>query len=191
MKKYTFLFFGLMCIGQWFVPGKMIADNESTLANGKLFRFKSAPVDPTDPFRGSYIVLSFDITAINQKKGEQWKSGDHVFVSIGNDSAGFAAVKEASLTRPSTTSHYVEVALTHNRYRDHEGVFRIEWPFDRFYMEESKAPAAERIYDSRAREDSTQVAYAEVRVKDGTAVIEDVKINDRSVVDIVRENNKK
>ncbi len=66
----------------------------------------------------------------------------------------------------------------------------IQYPFDRFYMEESKAPQAEITYNESLR-DTNQVTYAVVLVKKGEAVVKDVMIDDRSIVDIVRDRNKK
>ncbi len=66
----------------------------------------------------------------------------------------------------------------------------IEYPFDRFYLEESKAPEAERAY-WEANRDTTQVAYALVAVKNGHAALKDVMINNKSVIDVVNELNEK
>jgi hypothetical protein len=61
-------------------------------------------------------------------------------------------------------------------------------PFDRFYLEESKASEAERVY-WQAQRDTAQVAYGLVTIGKGRAVLTDVMINDRSVVDIITDLN--
>ena len=67
---------------------------------------------------------------------------------------------------------------------------RIEYPFDRFYMEETKAQAAEDMYRESII-DSTQVAYALVNIRNGEAVIRDVLINGTSVSDLVKARENK
>ncbi len=66
----------------------------------------------------------------------------------------------------------------------------VDFPFDRYYMEESKAVEAEQVY-RESLPDTNQVAYALVKIKDGEAVLKDVLINDVSIRDIViSERNK-
>ena len=55
-------------------------------------------------------------------------------------------------------------------------------PFDRYYMEETKAPTAEHTYREHNRRGQTnQTAYAVVRIRDGDAVLEDLCINDKPI----------
>jgi hypothetical protein len=63
----------------------------------------------------------------------------------------------------------------------------IEYPFDRFYMEESKAFDAERLY-SETQGDSTKKTYAVVNVRNGNAVLMDVHINGVPIRDVVKMN---
>ena len=72
---------------------------------------------------------------------------------------------------------------------NHKQVGRIEYPFNRFYVEESKASKAEGLY-TNSQMDTSQVAYALVRVKMGKAILQDVRINERSIVDLVEEINR-
>ena len=68
----------------------------------------------------------------------------------------------------------------------------IDYPFDRYYMEESKAYDAELTY-RKSQLDTSQIAYALVSIKDGEAVLKDVLINGVSIREIVikeRENQK-
>ena len=67
---------------------------------------------------------------------------------------------------------------------------RIEYTFDRFYMEETKAQAAEDMY-RESIVDSSQVAYALVNIRNGEAVIRDVLINGTSISDLVKTGENK
>ncbi len=176
--------FVLMCVGQWYVPGAMIAAQEDVRQNGEVFHFRTQPVDPSDPFRGKYIVLSFENDTFETTDADGWHYGDKAFVEVKTDESGFARIIGLTDEEPAAPADFFEAEVAP---RDERRV-RVDFPFDRFYMEESKAPIAERTY-ARSSRDSTQVTYAVVRIKDGQATLVDVMINDRSIVDIVREMN--
>ncbi|MFD1000437.1 GDYXXLXY domain-containing protein [Ohtaekwangia kribbensis] len=186
MKKIILPLFIVMCLVQWYVPAKMIVDQEAVLSEGKVYKFKTAPVDPADPFRGKYIVLSFAENHFKVKDYNEWLNVHDIYVSL-TDSAGFARIRNVSVTEPQDEDYVkarVDFVSTYEPY-----AVWIEYPFDRFYLEESKASEAEKIYWESQRNDSTQIAYAVVSVRNGEAALTDVRINDRSIVDIVAEIN--
>lgn len=188
MKKMIMVLFAVMCLAQWIVPGKMVYDSENTIAEGTLYKFKTAPVDPSDPMRGKYITLNFQENFLPFTDSAEWQRGDQIFVTFTTDSAGFAVPEAVYHTKPEVES-YLETFVEHiNHYKDdHEVWYKL--PFDRFYVEESKAEQAEQLY-WKAQRDSAQVAYALVSISQGQAVLHDVIINDRPVIDIINELNK-
>ena len=185
MKLYLIVIFVLMCVAQWYVPGAMILEQEDVLRSGKVFRFKTAPIDPSDPFRGKYITLDFESEVFKHNKGRRWERGETVFVLLGESEDGFAQISDIADSAPGYSIDFLKAEVA---FSSEESV-RVDFPFDRFYLEESKASDAEKIYWERQnnQNDSTQTAYALVRIKNGQAVLEDVLINDRSIIDIVRE----
>lgn len=182
MNKAILVIFGLMCLAQWYVPGSMIAGQEDVVRNGTPFRFRTEPVDPTDPFRGKYITLGFQATTFPRREDDKWRNGQTVFVVLREDKSGFAQIGDILPETPDETD-FVEAEVAYTSEDD----IVIRYPFERFYLEESKAADAETVYREGNARDSTQITYALVRVKKGRAVVEDVIINDRSIVDIVRE----
>ena len=64
MKKRKLLItsFILLCLVQTAVPLSMIARREFTLRNGRVYKFKTAPVDPYDAFRGRFVALAVPTT---------------------------------------------------------------------------------------------------------------------------------
>ncbi len=60
----------------------------------------------------------------------------------------------------------------------------LEYPFDKMFLEESKASDAEQAYWESMKD--SVVSYAMVKVLDTDAVLVDVILNDSSVVDIVK-----
>ena len=60
-------------------------------------------------------------------------------------------------------------------------------PFDRYYMEETKAPAAERAYwQSNRRGQTNQNAYAVVRIRNGESVLENLYVAGQPIAEFVR-----
>ena len=189
MKKMIMVLFAVMCLAQWIVPGKMVYDSENTIAEGTLYKFKTAPVDPSDPLRGKYITLNFQENFFQFTDSAEWQSGDQIFVTFTTDSAGFAVPEQVYHTKPEAES-YLETFVDHvYYYRMTITKCGTNLPFDRFYMEESKAPQAEQLY-WKAQRDSAQVVYALVSIGQGQAVLQDVIINDRPIIDIINELNK-
>jgi GDYXXLXY protein len=186
MKKITIGLFIAMCLLQWLVPAKMIYDSENLLREGTQYRFRTLPIDPSDPFRGKYITLNFEATSITLTDSTDWKPGEAVFVSFTTDSAGFAQADAISRDEPSSGS-YLKTTIS---YRTTNKPFQVffELPFDRFYLEESKAPQVEQVYLNSQR-DSTQVTYGLVSIGAGTALLKDVMINEKSIVEVVNELN--
>lgn len=187
MKYFVTSLFAVMILAQWFIPLKMIFEQESVLKTGTVYKFKTQPIDPTDPFRGKYITLRFEEDTFLSDSTVQFQSGEDVFVGLKKDEEGFAVIESVSRDKPTTTSEFVQAKTG---YADSGGSVQIRYPFNKFYLEESKAADAERAY-WEANSDSTQIAYALVNIKDGNAALKDVIINGKSIVDLVNEMNSK
>lgn len=186
MKYFIIILFVVMIIAQWFVPISMIVGQENVLSDGKVFKFKTEPIDPSDPFRGKYIILRFAGTTFESDSTEHFQPAEEVFVEVAEDEGGYARIHSVTREQPKHTQHYFKAKVG---YPISNTQVEIEYPFSRFYLEESKASEAEQAY-WEANRDTTQVAYALVAVKNGNAALKDVMINNKSVVDVVNELNK-
>ncbi|QNF32076.1 GDYXXLXY domain-containing protein [Adhaeribacter swui] len=188
-KKLLISTFMLVALVQVYVPAKMILDQEKVLATGKEFKFKTAPVDPYDPFRGKYITLNFAGNTVKILKNENWLPGETAYVSVITDQAGFASIKAISKKEPATTEAYFKTTV---RYvtEDKPQQAVIDFPFDRYYMEESKAADAEKLYQ-QLQNDTTQITYALVSIKNGSAVLKDVLVGETPIRELVKANPKK
>jgi len=186
-KKLIIIVFILVAMAQLYVPAKMILDREDVLATGKEFKFKMAPVDPNDPFRGKYITLRYKENSVQLQSENGWERNEPIYVLLSTDKDGYATIRSVSRIKPSGSHDFVKAKVDFFVNDDNKNLI-IEYPFDRFYMEESKAPAAERVYNESLR-DTTKVAYALVKIKGGDAVIKDVLINGISLQEIVKVSN--
>ncbi|MCG8579007.1 MAG: GDYXXLXY domain-containing protein [Bacteroidales bacterium] len=184
-KKILISAFVLLALIQLFVPAKMIWDRENVIDKGTEYKFRTAPVDPSDPFRGKYITLNFkDDTFIVDDKAD-WSRGEPVYVYFATNKDGFAQIK--AVTKEHLTDD-VEYIRTKVRYitRDSTNTICVDYPFDRYYMEETKAYDAEHAY-IQSQADTASVTYAIVRVKNGDAVLQDVLINEIPIKDLVEK----
>lgn len=208
MKIITVILFAIMCIAQWVIPAKMIYQSEDVIESGTLFRFETEPVDPSDPFRGKYITLSFKEDFVEDTS--KWTSGERAFVIFDQGEDGFARAVRIVREPPSDGSYLHTKVLYSNVLSSpievSDSVLKLQEPpvrlaqmpqrvyfsipFDRFYLEESKAKMAEEQYRVSQR-DTTSTTYGLVRIGQGQAVLVDVMIDDKSIVDIVRGINAK
>jgi uncharacterized membrane-anchored protein len=188
MKISLLVLFILMCFAQWIIPAKMIYESEHVITDGDEYKFKTAPIDPSDPIRGKYIILNFESNLMTFNDSVDWMSGDEVFVTFTTDSAGFAIPETISRTSPETATFLKTTVDYVNSFGGEYKVY-FNLPFTRFYLEESKASQAEQAY-WQAQRDSAQVAYALVSVGAGQAVLKNVYINDIPIVEVVNNFNK-
>lgn len=185
-KKLLILVFVLVALVQIYVPAKMVYDSEVVLEEGTAYKFRTQPIDPTDPFRGKYITLRFDIDMVEYDTTETWKRGENIYVLLTTDRLGYAAIDEISREEPFDNIDYVRAKV---RYASaYSARLYIDYEFNRFYMEESKAYDAEIAYReaSRDRESNT---YALVHIKDGEPIIKDVLIDGVPIRELVIKNN--
>jgi len=176
------LFVGLIVL-QIALPVSMIAKRESTLKNGIAFRFKTAPVDPYDAFRGRYVALRVEVNKINRPEGMDLKYGQKVFAQLFVNEKGYAQISQIATQKPRG-SDYLIATVGYSSTNE----VSLNLPIDRYYMEEKAAPRAEQIYRDHSRRDK-QDAYVIVRIKDGFAVIEGLYVGDQRIEDILSRKN--
>lgn len=186
MRYLVIILFVVMVIAQWFVPLSMIVGQENVLTDGKIFKFRTAPIDPSDPFRGKYITLQFRESTFPVDTSLHLTPNEVIYVTVDEDTDGFAVIKTVSQEIPVNTEDYVTAKAG---FMFNDSLLNIRYPFEQFYMEESKASEAERAYWD-ANRDSTQIAFALVAVRNGKTALKDVIVNGKSVRDLVDEMNK-
>ena len=190
-KKILLLAFILVVLAQLYIPAKMILVKESVLDTGTEYKFKTAPIDPSDPFRGKYITLSFAENTVETPNDQDWMRGETIYVSLTTDNNGFAKIKSISKGKPTDNQDFLKSKVSFVTKNGTNKV-TLDYPFDRYYMEESKAYDAEQTYRQSQR-DTNRITYALVSIKDGNAVLKDVMIDGISIKELVKEEkqNKK
>ena len=160
----------------------MIFGREDILKTGTEFKFRTAPIDPNDPFRGKYIELDFSASTFETNEADEWINEKEIFVSLSTDEEGYAKIESISREKPEGTKDFVIAKVSRIITSTPKRVM-IQYPFDRFYMEEYKAPDAEQVFRDSQR-NNVEEAYALVYVKNGEAVLKDVLIGGVSIKDI-------
>ena len=191
---WLILLFGLMVAAQWWVPVSMITGSNRILEQGTPMKFRCAPVDPNDPFRGKYIVLRFDIDRFEIDTTLGLKDRQIVFLSFKKDSLGFAQIRKIDTLPPIPNQDYLKTRIYINSSRFLQDFIRdsSKWevdfdiPFDRFFLEETKAPQAENLYNTGIS-DTTGNTYGLVYLLNGEARIKDVIIRDTSILERLRK----
>jgi len=185
MKKLSLIALGILIAVQIAVPFSMIRNRENILRQGELFRFKTRPIDPADPFQGRYVWLGFkdDFVPRSKEDKEDLVYRMPIYALLETDEEGFAHFKGWSLEKPEE-GYYLKTRYLGRRWNRNENSFRIDLPFDRYYMDEAKAPRAEILVRESTR--STN-CWANVRILDGKALIEDVFAEGQSLRDLAAE----
>ncbi|MBE9489361.1 MAG: GDYXXLXY domain-containing protein, partial [Bacteroidetes bacterium] len=139
---------------------------------------------PTDPFKGKYITLNYEISSMTTTDS-LWITNEEIYVYLKKDSLGFAEIEKISKQQLENDRDYVIAEV--GRYNTYTHQLNIDLPFDRFYMEESKAKPAEAAFTKAQRDSLPNNTYALVYVKDGEAVLDNVFINDVPIAKYVEE----
>lgn len=185
---HILILFIVVAIAQLFIPAKMIFNREAIIEKGTVYKFKTQPVDPNDPFRGKYINLNYDVRSF-VTSDTLWERQDQVYVYLDTDSLGFAKVNEVSKMPLNLEKDFILAEVSWYNKREHTLNFNL--PFNRYYMEETKAYDAEVAVRNAQRDSIPNNTCALVYIKDGEAVLNDVIINEISIKDYVEKDNDK
>lgn len=183
MRKAVLLFV-LVALAQWAVPLWTVAGKERVLREGVPFKFKLRPIDPTDPFRGEYVILRyvgfegpFARPAGAPEQGEL-----EAYAVLENGPDGFARVHHLALEEPGSGDYVRVKGYVYAMFDTaNVGVRDVSPPFDRYYLEEGGGHVAEELVRWRPDTPGMREAYALVRVRKGEGVIEDLVIDGRPV----------
>lgn len=188
-QRWIFFAFAAMVILQVGLPLRTVVQHEWTLRYGEVFKFRTQPYDPNDPFRGKYVDLQFAPLEEELPKeklralGPDIYDGQELYLLVEKDERGFARAVDLLAQEPKGKVAYVSVRALYPNYENGQLVsIRLRYPFNRFYLEETKAPRADERYREATRQDSTEV-YALVNLHNGIAVLSDVMIDGKSLVE--------
>jgi uncharacterized membrane-anchored protein len=166
VKYWRLAVFALVGLAQLAVPASLIWKREQTLRHGSVWKFRTAPVDPVDAFRGRYIALQFEAEGQTISPPPDFGYDQMVFVTLRLNSEGFAEIDQVLPSKP-TVDDFIEAQLRGKT---------VLLPFDKYWVTERDAPAAEAAYRAQSRRDK-QNAFCTVRVFRGDAALEQLYLD--------------
>jgi uncharacterized membrane-anchored protein len=179
MKYWRLIIFVVVAVAQLAVPGSLIWKRERTLGRGSIWKFRTAPVDPVDVFRGRYVALHFEAETQETLPPPNSNYSDKVFVTLKANAEGFAEIDQVFATKP-VRDDFIEAQLSGKM---------VSLPFDKYWVTERDAPAAETAYRNLSRR-GNQNAFVTVRVFRGDAAIEQLYLDNQPLGDYLRANAK-
>lgn len=139
-KKKIFIIIGLFWV---VVIGGFIAFKEFTLRTGDQVLLKTVPVDPRDLFRGDYVVLRYEISAINTDglhyQASDFKAGDKVYVLLNVDNDKVATLVDIDRNKPDNGAFIKGTVKEASNSR-----LNIEYGIESYFIPEGKGNQIER-----------------------------------------------
>lgn len=182
MKKFYLILLLLIVFIQLAVPVRMIINREKVLRDGERFSFKTRPIDPADPFQGRFVRLQIQqaYCTIPEAEAEDFRGKQKIYAAIEVDEEGYARFTDGHRKIPDTSAYLkTRTRGGYTAIKDSPNCeIRLQIPFNRFYMEEEKAPRAEIIAAEASRRGD---CWVDVRILNGRAVIEDVYVEGESI----------
>ncbi len=183
MKTLPLIIFAIAAIGQWAAPLSQIWTHEQTLTQGTLIKLKCSAPDPYDPLRGRYLAVRPEQREVSVPSEMKLASGAPVYAALTTGTDGLATISSLSLTPPAT-GDYIHLKTGYT----YQSKASIQWPFERFYINEKLAPEADKWFAENIRSDKGIIA--EVRVLKGRAVLADLSLDGKSFREILKERVK-
>jgi uncharacterized membrane-anchored protein len=177
MKYWRLIVFIVVTAVQLAVPASLVWKREHTLREGSVWKFRTAPVDPVDAFRGRYVALQIEAETQEISPPPEAHYRQTVYVTLRQNADGFAEIDQVSAAKPASDD-FLEAPLTGTT---------IDLPFDKYWVTERDAPAAEDAYLALSRRDK-QNAFITVRVLRGDAAIEQLYLDNQPLGDYLRAN---
>lgn len=162
--------------------GGLLLDYEKTKNEGTLYRLELQAYDPYDMFRGNYMALAFKEDRVKMPPFQpRWDEKFYVKL-IRDPKTGFDRPQMVSLKYPGGDD-WVEVRNSGGEVIDGaDTMLLFAYMQDRFFMSEDRIKKADEAL-RKATADSSRRCWAEMRVRKGTAILTDVKIDGKSLKD--------
>jgi uncharacterized membrane-anchored protein len=182
MKTLRIVIFLVVALAQLAVPASVVWKRGRTLVYGRVWKFKTEPVDPVDAIRGRYISLKLAAEKAREQPepSGELKPSTQIYVTLKEDAEGFAHVDQINTNR-ITGDDVVQVETGYWS----DGWLHVHFPFDKFWVAEQIAPEAERVYRENSRR-GKENAYVTVRVRNGDAALEQLYIDNQPLADYLR-----
>lgn len=179
------LAFCVVLAAQLAVPGWVVFEQEQTLRHGVEYKFLTEPVDPYDCFRGRYVALRFKAADVKQKETPELPRHTMAYVTVKAGADGFAEVDRVSKA-PLKGDNVFQAKVFYPWRPNGPEELSLEFPFNKYFMDEKLAPAAEKAYRKANTRENTKPCWALVRVRRGQAALVNLYIDGQPIRDYLR-----
>ncbi len=183
MKTLKLVLLGALALAQLAVPAQMALHQVMVRARGVQLKIRCAPVDPVNPFMGRYVRLNLsgEVAAPKSRPGRAGGMQD-AWVTYSLDKEGFVEPAALCWVRPKDTPS-LKVRTTGFVQDDKT---RFSYPFDRYYMNERKAPEVDRAMAGGRWDLRPGEVFVTVRVLGDTAVLEELYLDGKPALEYLR-----
>jgi uncharacterized membrane-anchored protein len=172
----------VLAVAQLAVPAWMIMGQERVLRDGRQIKLQTRPVDPADLFRGRYVALGFGVEQVPRERAPEMVDYNRTaYLELREGADGFAEAVALTMAKPAG-----DLVLPVKIIFVSPETVGVQLPFNRYYMDENAAPAAEVAYRDRAADVESWVT---VRVLNGRAVLEELYMGGKPVSEFLREQS--
>jgi hypothetical protein len=175
--------FAVAALAQWLVPLVGVWQHERVIARGVAVRIPCAAPDPYDPLRGRYLAVRPAETGAPAPEGMPDRAAAPVWATLVVGDDGLARIDSLTLERVSGPT-VIRLVARPSGTNNGERTVILEWPLDRFYLNERLATDADTLLAERLAAGTLPVA--EIRLLDGRAVLTDLLLDGTPVRELVR-----
>jgi hypothetical protein len=166
--------FAIAAVIQWLLPLMGVWQHERVIRHGAAVRVRCTAPDPFDPLRGRYLTVRPEDATLPKPDDLPTDRPIPVWATLVADTAGLSKIESISLVPVAGPTVVKLSARVLTRDPDHPTVI-VQWPIQRYYLNERLAPDADAIVAERLRTDARPVA--ELRILEGRAVLTDVLLD--------------
>lgn len=153
----------------------MIIDRVNLLSSGRVIALQVIPVDPTDMFRGDYVVLNYKISRLNlgELDGDDDIQSGTAFVTLKNENGVWQAVAvHRAKPQTATDQAVIQGTVTSSYRNDEKGPLQlsIAYGIESFFVPQGQGKPIEEL---RNKDDVTVDVVLDV---DGRAAIKSLKV---------------
>lgn len=184
-KKWWF--FAAAILAQFIVMFLWVLRSNDTLENGAVYKFRLQGYDPHDPFRGEYLRIQFKDNIMEMQNEDEAMTiinALEVYAKFSVDDEGFAMPMSLS---QSISDNALKVEVTRDYFSSEMTSIRIriQYPFDRLWMNQKECPVAEKVVNKALS--GNKHVYALVSIKNGDGVLKDIEVDGVSIKDLVKK----
>jgi len=138
----------LIITGLWlFMAVVFVVFNEKIFLTGDEIRLKVKPVDPSDPLRGQYVRLEFDISKVplaSYDKGGELSYDKTVYVKLVQNADGISVVDDVTRKKPGKGVFYIRGKAGYIRGWGEERYVLINYGIENFFTSQKEAKNLEK-----------------------------------------------